>query len=211
MAIQLRHYELPYGFADLEPHIDEETMHYHRKYHYGGYFNKFIEALKKIWMGTEVIEEEFFFRLKELDIPKDIKTQLRNNWGGWRNHTYFWHWMKPWGLEPSAAFAKVLEKNFGSVEGFLDQLLKEGLARFGSWWVWVVKKEEDKLEIYSLPNQDNPLMQGDFNVVLGLDVWEHAYYLRYRHRRDEYIKAWQNVINWDTVERLFVGEKILSS
>lgn len=184
--------ELGYSFDALEPHIDAKTMEIHHDKHHATYVTKLNEALEKFpdWQNKNIEE-----LLADIDsIPEKIQTVVRNNGGGHHNHSLFWESMKPGGNQkPSEAIIKT----FGSLESFKQEMADAGINRFGSGWAWLVSSG-DKLKIYSTANQDSPLMEGD-KPILGLDVWEHAYYLKYQNRRPDYITAWWNVINWDTV------------
>ncbi len=202
-TLPLKMIDLPYDRDALEPHIDRATMCYHYKNHYWGYYSKFVNALKEIGIGASEIDLEFFYRIDDLDIEDSYKQLLKNNWGGRWNHSMFWQWMSP-SAKLGTAFKKILENEFWSEESFRDKFLSAAMGRFGSWWAWLVKKDE-RLVIYSTPNQDNPLMRWDFQVLLGVDVWEHAYYLKYQFRRDEYLRNWWNTINWERVEQLWNG------
>jgi Fe-Mn family superoxide dismutase len=189
--------ELGYSFDALEPYIDAKTMEIHHDKHHGTYVAKLNDALEKHPdLQNKSIEEI----LSSIDsIPEDIRTAVRNNGGGHHNHALFWESMKPGGSkEPSAALSKEIEDTFGSFEDFKTKVAEAGVGRFGSGWVWLVI-DSGKLEVYSTANQDSPIMEGK-TPVLGLDVWEHAYYLKYQNKRPDYIEAWWNVVNWTVVE-----------
>ncbi|GIW65726.1 MAG: hypothetical protein KatS3mg094_245 [Candidatus Parcubacteria bacterium] len=190
--------KLPYYYDALEPYIDEMTMKIHHTKHHQTYINNLNSALEKYpeWQNVEL--EEI---LKNLDqLPEDIRTVVRNNGGGHYNHSLFWEIMKPnGGSEPIGELKKALEENFGSFENFKNLFSETALKHFGSGWAWLVVSSDRKLKVYSLPNQDNPLMNGDL-PIMGLDVWEHAYYLKYQNRRNEYIQSWWNVVNWEKIE-----------
>ena len=192
--------DLPYDFAALEPHIDEQTMRIHHGKHHATYVTNLNAALEKhpeIQAGS--IEE----LLKGLDgIPEDIRTAVRNNGGGHANHSLFWQIMGPGaGGEPSGALVDAINSAFGGFAQFKEKFANAGKGRFGSGWVWLVPSG-GALQITDTPNQDTPLMNGQ-TPILGLDVWEHAYYLKYQNRRPDYMEAWWNVVRWDEVARRF--------
>ena len=186
---------LPYDFAALEPHIDAKTMEIHHDKHHGTYVTNVNNALE----GNELAELPIAELLTQLDrVPEDKRTAVRNNGGGHYNHTLFWESMSPdGGGEPSGELASAIDAAFGSFAEFKDKLKAAGLARFGSGWAWLVH-DGSGLQIVSTPNQDNPISEGK-TPLLGVDVWEHAYYLLYQNRRPDYIEAWWNVVNWETV------------
>lgn len=200
---------LLYPFNALEPHIDAMTMEIHHDRHHATYVKNLNDALaKEPSLGSKSLEE----MLKDLDrVPASIRTAVRNNGGGHYNHTMFWGIMKPAaGGEPVGPIADAIKGTFGSFDTFRDAFNDAGTKRFGSGWVWLVRNRQGKLEIVSTPNQDNPLMkdQGRAYPILGNDVWEHAYYLKYQNKRADYLKAWWNVINWENVNlRLRDAEK----
>jgi Fe-Mn family superoxide dismutase len=190
---------LPYAFDALEPHIDATTMQIHHGKHHQAYVNNLNAALDKHpELHTRGLEE----LLGGLnDVPDDIRTAVRNNGGGHWNHTFFWGIMAAnAGGEPSGAIGDAIKSSFGEFGKFKEQFAAAGTGRFGSGWAWLVK-DGNKLSITSTPNQDNPLMDGrkTSDILLGLDVWEHAYYLKYQNRRPDYIAAWWNVVNWNAV------------
>ena len=188
--------DLPYDYDALEPHIDEATMKVHHDKHHQAYVDKANAALE----GTEWEDKPVEEVLKNLDQLGDKATAVRNNAGGHANHTLFWEIMSPdGGGEPEGALADAINDAFGSLDDFKSQMKEAGVGRFGSGWAWLVDNG-GKLEITSTPNQDNPLMEGK-KAVLGVDVWEHAYYLKYQNRRPEYIAAFWNVVNWDEVNK----------
>jgi Fe-Mn family superoxide dismutase len=192
---------LPYAPAALEPHIDAATMEIHHGKHHNAYVTNLNAALEKApELATTPIEE----LLKGLDrVPEAIRTAVRNNGGGHWNHSQFWQWMAPGGGgSPSGALLDAINSAFGDLEKFKEQWNAAGAARFGSGWVWL-NDDGGKLTITSSPNQDNPIMDGKPAPILGLDVWEHAYYLKYQNKRPDYMKAWWNVVNWKDVERRF--------
>jgi Fe-Mn family superoxide dismutase len=187
---------LPYDAAALEPHVDTQTMQIHHGKHHAAYVNNLNAALEKhaAWQGKTA--EELIANLAA--VPEDIRTAVRNNGGGHVNHTMFWQIMGPGkGGAPTGAIGLAITSTFGSFDVFREQLTKAGLGRFGSGWAWLVEAQ-GKLSIESTPNQDNPMMDGK-RAILGVDVWEHAYYLKYQNRRPDYLAAWFNLINWDAV------------
>lgn len=194
---------LPYEYNALEPYIDEQTMRLHHTKHHQGYVDKLNAALEKYPQLFEKSLEELLKNLN--DVPEDIRIAVQNNGGGHYNHGLFWQMLVPSGIggmrSPSGELLQEIEKEFGSFNGFKEQFAATALSRFGSGWAWLAAKD-GKLKIYSLPNQDSPIMQGD-RALLGLDVWEHAYYLKYQNRRNEYIENWWNVVNWEYVDRLY--------
>jgi superoxide dismutase, Fe-Mn family len=191
---------LPYPYEALEPHIDKETMTIHHDKHHAAYVNNLNAALEGQAAANSSIEE----LVKGLNnIPENIRTAVRNNGGGHINHTMFWEIMTPGGSNaPSGDLADAIKSSFGDLETFKKQFNEAGVKRFGSGWAWLVKKD-GKLSITSTPNQDNPLMDNAGSPVLGNDVWEHAYYLKYQNRRPDYLAAWWNVVNWDKVSERF--------
>jgi Fe-Mn family superoxide dismutase len=191
---------LPYDATALEPHIDAQTMQIHHGKHHAAYVNNLNAALEKYADLQGKSAEEL---IKDLaSIPEDIRTAVRNNGGGHVNHTMFWEIMGPGkGGAPTGAIAEAINSTFGSFETFKEQMNKAGAARFGSGWAWLVSKD-GKLSVESTANQDNPLMEGK-TPILGIDVWEHAYYLKYQNRRPDYLAAWWNVVNWDAVNARF--------
>jgi Fe-Mn family superoxide dismutase len=191
---------LPYDYSALEPHIDEQTMRLHHDKHHAAYVNNLNAALEKHPDLDKKSPEELIRDLNS--VPEDVRTAVRNNGGGHVNHTMFWEIMGPnGGGEPTGAIASAIKEAFGSFEDFKQQFNDAGTKRFGSGWVWLVSRG-GKLEITSTANQDNPLSEGAY-PIMGNDVWEHAYYLKYQNRRPEYLNAWWNVVNWDEVNRRF--------
>ncbi|HSX17776.1 MAG TPA: superoxide dismutase [Candidatus Saccharimonadales bacterium] len=186
--------DLGYSFDALEPYIDAKTMEIHHDKHHAAYVTKLNEALEKHSDLQNKKIEELLTDIK--NIPEDIKTAVQNNAGGHHNHTLFWESMKP---GDSSAVPEAITKTFGSLDDFKAKLTEAATGRFGSGWAWLVKND-DKLEVYSTANQDSPLMDSK-TPILGLDVWEHAYYLKYQNRRPDYIDAWWNVVNWDAVSQ----------
>ena len=191
---------LPYDYAALEPHIDTQTMQIHHDKHHAAYVNNLNTALEKHADLQNKSAEDLLKGLKSL--PEDIQMAVRNNGGGHVNHTMFWEIMGPkGGGEPSGALADAIKKAFGDFATFKTQLQDAGMKRFGSGWAWLVK-EGSGVKIISTANQDNPLTDG-LTPVLGVDVWEHAYYLKYQNRRADYLAAWWNIVNWDEVAKRF--------
>jgi Fe-Mn family superoxide dismutase len=195
---------LPYATDALEPYIDKMTMEIHHGKHHNGYVTNLNKALEGHADLQALSIDEL---LKGLDrVPENIRTAVRNNGGGHWNHSMFWKLMKKGGGgEPTGALADAIKSSFGSFADFKTKFAAAGAGRFGSGWAWVVVKN-GKLAIESTPNQDNPLMAGE-KAVLGLDVWEHAYYLKYQNRRPDYIEAWWNVVNWQEVANLYAAAK----
>jgi superoxide dismutase, Fe-Mn family len=199
MAFQLP--DLPYGFDALEPHIDTATMQIHHGKHHQTYVNNLNAAIEKApELGTKSLDD----LLRGINsIPEAVRTAVRNNGGGHWNHSMFWKWMAPnAGGSPEGEIGRAIDDSFGGFDKFKEQWGAAGAGRFGSGWVWLMN-DGGKLSITSTPNQDNPLMEGKSAPLLGLDVWEHAYYLRYQNRRPDYITAWWNVVNWEEVESEF--------
>ena len=191
---------LPYDFAALEPHIDAQTMQIHHGKHHQAYVNNLNAALEKHTDLQKMSAEELLRTLAS--VPEDIRPAVRNNGGGHVNHTMFWKMMAPnAGGPPSGAVAEAITGSFGGFDGFKEQFAKAGVSRFGSGWAWLIDNN-GKLSIESTANQDNPISDGK-KPILGIDVWEHAYYLKYQNRRPDYISAWWNVVNWAEVNRLF--------
>jgi superoxide dismutase, Fe-Mn family len=189
---------LPYAFDALEPTIDARTMEIHHDKHHQAYVTNLNAALE----GTDWAERSIEAVLGDLDaIPEDKRTAVRNNGGGHANHSLFWEIMRPGGGEPTGALASAIEATFGGIDALKSQLNDAGVKRFGSGWSWLVV-DGGELAVTSLPNQDSPLMEGK-TPILGIDVWEHAYYLSYQNRRPDYLAAWWAVVNWDEVARRF--------
>ena len=191
---------LPYDFAALEPHIDSQTMQIHHGKHHQAYVNNLNAALEKHTDLQKLSAEELLRNLGS--VPEDIRPAVRNNGGGHVNHTMFWKMMAPnAGGPPSGGVAEAIKASFGGFDSFKEQFAKAGVSRFGSGWAWLIDNN-GKLSIESTANQDNPISDGK-KPILGIDVWEHAYYLKYQNRRPDYITAWWNVVNWAEVNRLF--------
>ncbi|MCS6990439.1 MAG: superoxide dismutase [Chitinophagales bacterium] len=190
---------LPYPYHALEPHIDAMTMEIHHGKHHGTY----VANLNKALEGHEAAEWPIE---KIMEQVSRFPVAVRNNGGGHYNHSLFWTLLKPGGSAPTGAVLEAIQREFGSFDAFRDAFTQAGLNRFGSGWAWLIVNAEKKLQITSTPNQDNPLMdvaEVRGIPVLGMDVWEHAYYLKYQNRRADYINAFYNVINWDEVSRLY--------
>lgn len=194
---------LPYEYAALEPYIDAETVRVHHDNHHAAYVDKLNQALQQ---APDLQGKSVEALLRDLDsVPEEIRTTVHNNGGGHLNHTIFWQIMAPnSGGEPSGALAEAIDRTFGSFDTFKQQFNQAGTDRFGSGWVWLVRDPEGQLQILTTPNQDNPIQEGLYPIV-GNDVWEHAYYLKYQNRRPEYLENWWNVVNWAEVERRFAG------
>jgi Fe-Mn family superoxide dismutase len=187
---------LPYDFAALEPHIDAQTMQIHHGKHHQAYVNNLNAALEKHTDLQKMSADELLRNLGS--VPEDIRPAVRNNGGGHVNHTMFWKMMAPnAGGPPSGGVAEAINASFGGFDAFKEQFAKAGVSRFGSGWAWLIDNN-GKLSIESTANQDNPISDGK-KPILGIDVWEHAYYLKYQNRRPDYIDAWWNVVNWSKV------------
>ena len=194
--------KLDYAYDALEPHFDAMTMEIHHSKHHAGYTNKLNKALEGSKLSFTI--EELLQQLNEL--PAETQVAIRNNGGGYYNHKLFWKFLSPnGGGEPSGELRKALEKTFGSFEAFKEAFNTSAKTRFGSGWAWLVISN-GKLEVVSTPNQDSPVSEGK-NILLGLDVWEHAYYLKYQNRRPDYINAFWNVVNWKAVEERYQAFK----
>jgi Fe-Mn family superoxide dismutase len=192
---------LPYAYDALEPHIDARTMEIHHTKHHQTYIDRANAALEGTDWADRPVEEV----LANLDqLPEDKRTPVRNNGGGHANHTLFWQIMgQDGGGEPSGALGEAIASAFGDFESFKNEFSQAGINRFGSGWAWLVN-EGGTLSVTSTPNQDTPVMEGK-TPILGLDVWEHAYYLNYQNRRPDYVAAWWNVVNWDEVGNRYGG------
>lgn len=196
--------KLPYTYDALEPNFDKETMEIHYTKHHNTYVTKLNEAVKDYPELASKSVEDLVADLNS--VPESIRTAVRNNGGGHANHSLFWTILSPnGGGEPTGALKEAIDSTFGSFDAFKEKFAAAAAARFGSGWAWLVLKD-GKLEIISLPNQDSPLTEG-YTPVLGLDVWEHAYYLKFQNRRPEYIDTFWNVVNWDEVARRFEAAK----
>lgn len=195
--------KLPYDYNALEPYIDARTMELHHGKHHQTYVAKLNEALDKHPDFTVGSLESLLQSINS--VPEDIRTAVRNHGGGHANHSLFWTIMKPkGGGEPMGKLRSAIESAFGGVARFRDDFTMKAIGIFGSGWVWLVHDADRTLKIVTTPNQDSPLMDGQA-PILGLDVWEHAYYLRYQNRRPEYIEAWWNTVNWEAVEKNFAA------
>ena len=191
---------LPYDFGALEPHIDAKTMEIHHGKHHQTYVNNLNAAIEK---APELANKSLDDLIRNVNkAPESVRTAIRNNGGGHWNHSMFWQIMAPnAGGEPAGNLGAAIKSAFGDFAKFREQFGAAGVGRFGSGWAWLINNG-GKLSITSTPNQDNPLMEGQ-KAILGLDVWEHAYYLKYQNRRPDYIQAWWNVVNWKEVEKRF--------
>jgi superoxide dismutase, Fe-Mn family len=201
-------YELPplsYPFNALEPHIDAKTMEIHHDKHHQAYITNANNALKDHPDLAAKPVDELIANLSQ--VPESIRTVVRNNAGGHSNHSFFWKIMAPnAGGAPKGKLAEAITATFGSVDAFKEKFQAAAGSRFGSGWAWLVVNKEAKLEVTSTPNQDSPIMDG-LKPVLGVDVWEHSYYLLYQNRRPDYLKAWWNVVSWDQAEKNFLATK----
>lgn len=196
---------LPYSYDALEPHIDALTMEIHHSRHHQAYVNNLNAALEKHpeWFSHSI--ESLIIHLNE--VPEDIRGAVRNNGGGHYNHSLFWEYMTPGGAkEPVGELKVLIEKTFGSFEAFKEKFAQAGVTRFGSGWAWLVLNGDGSIEITSTANQDSPLTDGK-KPLLGLDVWEHAYYLKFQNKRPDYITTWWQVVNWTLVEEKFQALK----
>lgn len=200
-AIQLP--PLPYPYEALEPHIDAATMRFHHDKHHATYVKNLNAALDK---HPELKNRTVEQLLRDLNsVPEDIRRTVRNNGGGHVNHSMFWRIMKPkGGGEPTGAIASAINQNFGNFAAFKKQFNEAGASRFGSGWAWLVRTKDGKLAVTSTANQDSPLSEGSY-PIMGNDVWEHAYYLKYQNRRADYLDAWWNVLNWDEINKRFAA------
>jgi Fe-Mn family superoxide dismutase len=192
---------LPYAPDALEPHIDSQTMQIHHGKHHQAYVNNLNAALEK---APELQKKSLDDLMRDLGkVPESVRTAVRNNGGGHWNHTMFWQIMAPkGGGKPGGGLAQSIDKAFGSFDKFKEQFGAAAIGRFGSGWAWLIVERGGGLKIESTPNQDNPLMDGK-TAIMGLDVWEHAYYLKYQNRRPDYVAAWWNVVNWPEVARRY--------
>lgn len=192
---------LPYDYNALEPHIDAATMKFHHDRHHAAYVKNLNDAVNKNpQLKGKSVEE----MLRDLSmVPEDVRTTIRNNGGGHLNHSMFWEIMSPkGGGEPTGSIAQAIKETFGSFDSLKEQFNEAGAKRFGSGWAWLVRSKDGKLQVMSTANQDSPLMEG-FYPIMGNDVWEHAYYLKYQNKRADYLTAWWNVINWSEVNKRF--------
>ena len=201
--------QLPYAYDALEPHIDEQTMHLHHEKHHNTYVTNLNAALEKHPEADPGSLEELLANIDS--VPEDIRTAVRNNGGGHSNHSMFWQIMGPSGQgggEPTGELREAIDRDFGSFEDFKEQFAAAAApgALFGSGWAWLLASSDGSLSIETTANQNSPLMEGK-TPVIGLDVWEHAYYLKYQNRRPEYIEAWWNVVNWEEAEKRYQAAK----
>ena len=193
--------DLDYPYDALEPHIDKMTMEIHHTKHHQTYVDNLNKAVEGYKEYQEMDIKELIAKLNSL--PEEIKTAVRNNGGGHLNHSIFWKIMSPnGGGEPVGEVAKKIDEDLGGFDKFKEKFKKAALGRFGSGWAWLVVNKDGKFEIVSTPNQDNPVSEGK-EPLLGIDVWEHAYYLKYQNRRADYIDAWFNVVDWNKVEERY--------
>ena len=191
---------LPYDYNALEPYIDTQTMQLHHDKHHAAYVNNLNNAVNNTDLASKNVDDI----LRNInDVPQNVRTAIQNNAGGHSNHSMFWAIMKPnGGGEPTGALANAIQQAFGSFDQFKAAFNDAGAKRFGSGWVWLVLDQNGKLSVTSTANQDSPLMNGLY-PVMGNDVWEHAYYLKYQNRRPDYLAAWWNVVNWDEIARRY--------
>lgn len=195
--------QLPYAYDALEPHIDAKTMEIHHTKHHQAYIDKANAALEK---HPDLAKMEIDDLMRNLSkVPEDIRGVIRNNGGGHSNHSMFWTILKPGGGKPSGELASAIDQKFGSFDKFVEEFNNAGATRFGSGWAWLTV-DGGQLKVESTPNQDTPLSEGR-TPILGLDVWEHAYYLKYQNKRPDYIKAFWNVVNWDEVASRYARAK----
>ena len=210
-ALALELPALPYAPEALEPHIDAQTMGIHHGKHHQAYINNLKLALE----GASITQTDALALVSDLSVvPEAARMAVRNNAGGHVNHTWFWGWMAPAGSgpkEPEGKLAAAIQSTFGSLDDFKKAFGEAAVKRFGSGWAWLIQKADGKLAVVSTPNQDNPLMKGvvpdtDLGTpLLGIDVWEHAYYLKYQNKRPDYVTAWWNVVNWKAVSAAYAG------
>ncbi|HEV8194678.1 MAG TPA: superoxide dismutase [Ktedonobacterales bacterium] len=192
---------LPYAYNALEPYIDEQTMQLHHDKHHQAYVTNLNNAIQGQSQFENLPIEELVRRINE--VPENIRTTVRNNGGGHVNHSMFWQIMKPGGGgEPAGELASAINQAFGSFDNFKAQFNDAGVKRFGSGWAWLVLGQNGQLQVTSTPNQDSPFIDGNY-PIMGNDVWEHAYYLKYQNRRPDYLAAWWNVVNWDEIAKRF--------
>jgi superoxide dismutase, Fe-Mn family len=195
--------KLPYDYAALEPHFDEETMRIHHTKHHQAYTDKFNAAIKDNTLLAEKTAEEIIRTISE--VPKEIRTAVQNNGGGFVNHSFFWESLTPEQKEIPKELKEALEETFGSIDEFKEKFSESALTLFGSGWVWLVLDGEE-LKVIQTKNQDSPLTEGKI-PLLNLDVWEHSYYLKYQNRRPDYVKAFWNIVNWEKVTDRFLLNK----
>ena len=197
--------DLPYSFDALEPQIDAKTMEIHHDKHHNAYITNLNAALDKY---PDLKDKDIKELLKDIkSVPEDIRTAVRNNGGGHANHSLFWETLAPASNQkPGSELAKAIDEAFGSFEEFKTEVDKAAKTRFGSGWAWLVLDDKGALKVYSTANQDSPYME-NYTPLLGIDVWEHAYYLNYQNKRPDYIQAWFEVINWEKVDSLYENAK----
>jgi Fe-Mn family superoxide dismutase len=198
--------DLPYAHDALEPHIDAQTMEIHHGKHHAAYIAKLNAAIE----GNAELEGKSICELVgNLDaVPENIRGAVRNNGGGHANHSFFWTVLSPnGGGEPSGELAHAINETFGRLDGLKEKLEAAGATRFGSGWAWLIVNSDGNLDVTSSPNQDSPVMDGSGRPIFGVDVWEHAYYLKYQNRRPDYLKAIWNVVNWDKVAENYASAK----
>lgn len=197
--------EIGYEYSALEPFIDQETMKIHHTKHHQAYVDKLNSALEKF---SELQEKQISELLQDnlKIVPEEIKTAVKNNGGGHFNHSFFWSILSPEKQQPSDELMKLIQESFESFDNFKEQFKNSALTRFGSGWVWLVLNQE-KLEVYSTANQDSPVMENKI-PLLALDLWEHAYYLKYQNKRADYVEAFWNIINWQQVEKLLKSKDL---
>lgn len=192
---------LPYDYNALEPYVDAQTMQFHHDNHHATYVKNLNAAVEKHPELQSMSPEDLLRNLSS--VPDDIRTTVRNNGGGHVNHTMFWQIMGPnGGGEPSGSIADEIKKTFGSFDAFKEQFTKAAAGHFGSGWAWLVQSSDGKLQVMDTLNQDNPMMDG-YYPIMGNDLWEHAYYLKYQNRKAEYFEAWWNVLNWNEINSRF--------
>ncbi len=196
--------KLPYAYDALEPQIDARTMEIHHTKHHQAYITNLVAALDKHPELKDTPLETLIANIN--DVPEDIRTAVRNNGGGHLNHSLFWEIMAPASEKPENELTKAIDEKFGSFDAFKEAFDTAAKTRFGSGWAWLVLNDKKELVVYSTANQDNPLMDG-YTPILGIDVWEHAYYLNYQNRRPDYIGAWFDIINWDAANKLFLAAR----
>ena len=197
--------KLPYAFDALEPHIDAKTMEIHHDRHHATYVTNLNAAVAGTDMASKTVED---LLVRIGDVPEAKRNAVRNNGGGHWNHTFFWNIMSKSGGEPKGDLLKAIDSSFGGLDGFKKQFKDAALKQFGSGWAWLIPGKGKPLEIVASANQDNPLMlPGSPKPVLGVDVWEHAYYLKYQNKRPDYLDAWMKVINWDAVAANYESAK----
>ncbi len=197
--------QLPYSYNALEPHIDARTMEVHHDKHHASYFEKVTSAIENY---PDLKEKDIKEILSNLDsVPQEIRTAVKNHGGGHAHHTFFWNILNPdGGGEPSGDLAEALSQTYTDFNNFKKQFTDQAKSLFGSGWTWLVINSEGELDIVNTPNQDSPY-SNNLKPIIGLDVWEHAYYLKYQNRRPDYIDAWWNVVNWPEAERLYEADK----